>query len=142
MDKPPTPWDDIPEHVKKMLSSLGMRDKAAWEAATNTPCGLCGPYANHAWSRCLKIFASPRRGEEVLGKMNAARQLDRLMNPRQGQHLVADLEGPLAIALVQGGAGADADDQARAMLEEVCELFQVGLDDGVEVFEQAIPEAT
>lgn len=141
MDKPPTPWDDIPEHVKKMLSSLGMRDKAAWEAATNTPCGLCGPYANHAWSRCLKIFASTRRGEEVLGKMNAARQLDRLMNPRQGQHLVADLEGPLAIALVQGGAGADADDQARAMLEEVCELFQVGLDDSVEVFEQAIPEA-
>ena len=140
MDKPPTPWDDIPEHVRRHLASLGIADKAAWEAAVNAPCGVCKPYADHPWSRCVKIFASTPRREEVLGRMNAANHLAKMFRSG-GQHLVADLEKPLSYELAKDIAAADADDQAREMLEEACQLFNVSLDEAADVFDRGIPEA-
>ena len=140
MDKPPTPWDDIPEHVRRYLAGLGIADKAAWDAAANVRCGVCGAYADHPWSRCVKIFASTLRGEEVLGKMNAANHLAKMLRST-GQHLVSDLEQPLAFMLAQSGAAGDAGGQAQHMLDEVCQLFNLNPEDAADALDHDIPEA-
>ena len=139
MDKPLTPWDDIPEHVRRHLANLGIVDKAAWDAAANARCGVCGAYADHPWSRCVKIFASTRRGEEVLGKINAAHHMAKMFKGG-GQYVVADLGQPLAVMLAQSGAAGDVEDQAWEMLDEVCQLFNIDPEDGADTLDRSIPE--
>ena len=72
--------------------------------------------------------------------MNAANHLAKMFRSG-GQHLVADLEKPLSYELAKDIAAADADDQAREMLEEACQLFNVSLDEAADVFDRGIPEA-
>ena len=72
--------------------------------------------------------------------MNAAQHLAKMLRGGE-QHLVADLEAPLTLELAQSGAAGDASDQAREVLDEMCQLFNISLNDRADTLDRDIPEA-
>ena len=72
MHKPPTLWSEISPSMKATLAMYGIKDQSEWIKREQEFCKLCGPDANHYWSRCVRIWASTSAGERLLGASRAA----------------------------------------------------------------------
>jgi hypothetical protein len=75
MDKPPTLWSEIQPSMRKTLALFGIKDNQEWVKRENDVCKLCGPDANHYWSRCVRVWASTPGGERLLGASRAAEMI-------------------------------------------------------------------
>jgi hypothetical protein len=58
--------------MKATLAMYGIKDQSEWIKREQEFCKLCGPEANHYWSRCVRIWASTSAGERLLGASRAA----------------------------------------------------------------------
>ena len=78
-NKPATPWEALPDFLKPHLATYGIHDKAAWEAMAEKPCQICGPDADHWWSRCVKVWAATGPGQKFLGAAKASERVHEAM---------------------------------------------------------------
>ena len=109
--------------------SHGISDEESWLANAKVPCGLCGPHADHWWSRCVKIWASTAKGQTMLGQANAARQVARLHSPQTADHinLVREFPGMVfqIMLLEQQPGDIPHLDRARDVVSELMDRCDV-----------------
>jgi hypothetical protein len=125
MDKPPTLWSEIQPSMRQTLALFGIKDNQDWIKRENDVCKLCGPDANHYWSRCVRVWASTPGGERLLGASRAAEMIRAAQaNVPSTVAAVAYLfdaqnAEPSCYECVAEGSGAqllDEQDQAACML--------------------------
>ena len=83
-------WDDIKDSVRdSVLGPFGFKTAEDWSREGEKPCKLCGPFANHWWNRCVRIWAATTLGENFLGTTKAA---DKVREMLMGAHPINSVE--------------------------------------------------
>ena len=118
-DKPPTKWCDIPEQMKVHLAAYGIHGEEDWLKLEETPCTMCGPNANHWWSRCVKIWATTPQARQRLQTARDSRRTYNVMcrtcEPGLGTMCLA-VEAALRDE-------TDANAAAHALIADVCDTM-------------------
>ena len=141
-DKPATKWGDIPDWFKSMLAGFGIQHDEDWTARAEKVCLLCGPNADHWWSRCVKVWASTDAGQKYLGAAKASQRVQEAMKAKAPSTATSTIEDVTLCVGCTLEATRDSSMEASSLVNWVCEGMGLSQEDDGSMFYEAIDYIT
>ena len=127
LDKPATIWREIDDTMKQHLGASGFKNEKDWQERGDTPCGLCGPDANHWWNRCVRVWGATDHGRRTLGVAKAAERVRQALAAEHAMNTVG--ECLIAFQHANGNGEYGSHEEVNAMLEHVADAYNITVDD-------------
>ena len=105
-------------------------------------CLLCGPNADHWWSRCVKVWASTDAGQKYLGAAKASQRVQEAMKAKAPSTATSTIEDVTLCVGCTLEATRDSSMEASSLVNWVCEGMGLSQEDDGSMFYEAIDYIT